>query len=63
MTANLPLPAATQRIGRPVGSLADWLSANLDGLALGFTDAALCGDKVLYAAAAEDIRHQGPQAA
>ncbi|MEO7504019.1 MAG: mechanosensitive ion channel domain-containing protein [Sphingomicrobium sp.] len=35
MTAAQQLPAATQRLGRPVGSLLDWLNANSDGLMLG----------------------------
>ena len=35
MTAIQPPPLAAQRFGRPVGSLADWLSANLDGLMIG----------------------------
>ncbi|MEO5809029.1 MAG: hypothetical protein ABIR51_02975, partial [Sphingomicrobium sp.] len=35
MTADRPLPVAAPRFGRPVGSLVDWLAANLDGLAIG----------------------------
>lgn len=35
MTAIPPPPTATERFGRPVGSLGDWLAANLDGLTIG----------------------------